>query len=129
MGGMEDWIPFEDGDYTVVEAFLLSPDGSAAAMERAVLSISTGKQGKRHMSGGGLIQNSRLVELLDISDELDLLLDLGFEYKYLIKKPDLKGGKVFSRDVKSMLQFTPNGPWRQVPTDEFEKILSKLRLI
>jgi hypothetical protein len=70
-----------------------------------------------------------LVELLDISDDVDLILDLGAEYKYLMKKPDLKAGKVFSPDVRSMLQITPGAPWQPLSMTEFERMTSKLKLL
>jgi hypothetical protein len=60
---------------------------------------------------------------------LDLLLDFGDDYKYLLKVPHLQSGKVFSPDVKSVLQFTPRAPWRQVPQDEFDSLLSRLRIL
>ena len=70
-----------------------------------------------------------MVELLDDSDDLDLLLDFGDEYKYLLKVPNLQSGKVFSPDVKSVLQFTPQTPWQQLLPDEFNNLLSRLRIL
>jgi hypothetical protein len=69
-----------------------------------------------------------MVELLDDSDNLDLLLDFGEEFKYRLKEPILQGGKVFAPDVKSVLQFTPQNPWQQIPPAEFENLLSRLQI-
>jgi hypothetical protein len=70
-----------------------------------------------------------MVELYDDSDDLDLLLDFGDEFKYLLKVPNLQSGKVFSPDVKSMLQFTPQTPWLQLPLDEYDRLLLRLQIL
>jgi hypothetical protein len=70
-----------------------------------------------------------LVKLLDEHDEIDLVLDLGAEFKYRLKDPILKGGKVFSPDVKSTLQFLPKEPWTQIQEGEFEAIHSRLNFL
>jgi hypothetical protein len=70
-----------------------------------------------------------MVELLEDSDDLDLLLDFGEEFKFLLKVPNLQVGKVFSPDVKSALKFTPQIPWHQIQQTEFEGILSRLHIL
>ena len=126
---MDEWIPFEEGEYIVEKAYLVADDDTATTVENAVIRIYYGRSGKKYLSGNGLVKNLLLVELLDISDDVDLILDLGAEYKYLMKKPDLKAGKVFSPDVRSMLQVTPNVPWQPLTITEFERMTYKLRLL
>ena len=70
-----------------------------------------------------------MVELLEESDDLDLLLDFGEEFKYLLSKPRLQAGKVFAPDVISALQFTPQSPWQTLSIAEFEDFFSQLRII
>jgi hypothetical protein len=70
-----------------------------------------------------------MIELLEDSDDLDMLLDFGDEYKYWLKVPKLQSGKVFSPGVKSVLQFIPNTPWKQLPPDEYTKMVSGLRML
>ena len=60
---------------------------------------------------------------------MDLVLNLGEEFKYILKKPVLKGGKVFAPDVKSMLQFFPSKAWEKIPQAEFENLLSQLKFL
>ena len=126
---MDEWIPFKEGDYIVEQAFLLAPDESAVLLEDAVIRVFQDRQGQRQMNGSCRIRNVLLVELLDEYDEIDLVLDLGAEFKYLLKDPILKGGKVFSPDVKSMLQFLPKEPWTQIQEDEFESLYSRLQFL
>ncbi len=126
---MDEWIPFKEGDYIVEQAFLLAPDESAVLLEDAVIRVFQDRQGQRQMNGSCRVINLLLVSLLDDHNEIDLVLDLGAEFKYLLKDPILKGGKVFSPDVKSMLQFLPKEPWEQIQEDEFESLYSRLQFL
>ena len=126
---MENWIPFAEGEYLVDQALLVAENQNAVAVEDAIIEVYSGPQGRRYLKGRGRIRNILMIELLEDGDDLDLLLDFGDDYKYLLKVPHLQSGKVFSPDVKSVLQFTPQTPWRQVPQDEFDILLSRLRIL
>ena len=126
---MDEWIPFKEGDYIVEQAFLLAPDESAVLLEDAVIRVFQDRRGQRQMNGSCRVINVLLVSLLDDHNEIDLVLDLGAEFKYLLKDPVLKGGKVFSPDVKSTLQFLPKEPWEQIQEDEFESLYSRLQFL
>ncbi len=126
---MTEWIPFKEGDYIVEQAFFLAPDDSAVLLDDAVIRVFQDRGGQRHMSGSCRVINALLVKLLDDHNEIDLVLDLGAEFKYQLKDPILKGGKVFSPDVKSTLQFLPKEPWTQIQEDEFESLYSRLNFL
>jgi hypothetical protein len=126
---MDEWIPFKEGDYIVEEGFLLAPDESAVLLEDAVIRVYQDKRGQRQMNGSCRVINALLVKLLDDHNEIDLVLDLGAEFKYLLKDPILKGGKVFSPDVKSTLQFLPKEPWTQIEEGDYEALYSRLNFL
>lgn len=126
---MANWIPFAEGEYLVEKAFIVAPDLTAVAVEGAVIEVYLDKQSQRQLKGRGRIRNILLVELLEDNDDLDLVLDLGDEFKYRITKPDLQAGKVFSPDVKSSLQFTPTAPWEQILAADFAKLVSRLKVL
>ena len=126
---MTNWIPFVEGEYLVEQAFLSASDGSATALENTIIEVYLGRQGNRHLKGHGRIRNLHMVELLEDSDDLDIILDFGDEFKYLLKQPELQSGKVFSPEAKSTLWFTPNSPWQQIPPAEFEALVSRLKLL
>ena len=126
---MSEWIPFKEGDYIVERAFLLAPDHSAVLLDDAVIRVFQDRRGQRQMNGSCRVINVLLVKLLDDHNEIDLVLDLGAEFKYLVKDPMLKGGKVFSPDVKSTLQFLPKEPWEQIQEDKFESLYSRLNVL
>ena len=126
---MNNWIPFSDGEYLVNVALLVAGEDCAVTVEDVIVEVYSDKRGQRYLRGRGRIRNILMVELLEDSDELDLLLDFGEEFKFLLKVPILKVGKVFSPDVKSTLQFIPKIPWHQIQQAEFEDILSRLRIL
>ncbi|MGD9032272.1 MAG: hypothetical protein PVJ69_03285 [Desulfobacteraceae bacterium] len=126
---MDEWIPFKEGDYIVEQAFLLAPDESAVLLEDAVIRVFEDRRGHRQMHGSCRAINALLIKLLDDHNEIDLVLDLGAEFKYLLKDPILRGGKVFSPDVKSTLQFLPKEPWEQIQKDKFEALYSRLNFL
>ena len=78
---MNEWIPFKEGDYIVEQAFLLAPDESAVILEDAVIRVYQDKRGQRQMNGSCRVINALLVRLLDDHNEIDLVLDLGAEFK------------------------------------------------
>ena len=125
----QDWIPFEEGVYLIEQAFLFTPDHQAVLLEEARLEIYTGSAGRRLMRGFAKVKNLLIVELLEESDRIDLLLDLGGDYKYLLENPVLKAGKVFAPGVISTVQFVPERPWRQIGADDFERMRMRMILL
>jgi hypothetical protein len=126
---MDNWIPLGEGEYLVEQALLVAADNRAAAVDDVVVEVYTDQSGQRYLKGRGRVRNILMVELLEDSDELDLLLDFGDEFKFLLKEPILQAGKVFSPDARSVLQFYPQTPWQQIPPSEFDGLMSRLRLL
>ncbi|MFH1481294.1 MAG: hypothetical protein ABIG67_08495 [Pseudomonadota bacterium] len=126
---MDEWVPFQEGEYVVERAFLLAHDESAVLLEDAVISVFLNPREQRQLNGSGRVRNLLLVKMLDDWDEIDLLLDLGGEFKYLLRDPILKGGKVFSANVRSVLHFAPRSPWTQIRQEEFKALLSRLKFL
>jgi hypothetical protein len=126
---MANWIPFVEGQYAVEQALVIAPDNRALVVEDAVLEIYAGSGDQRYMKGSGRVQNILLVELLENTDDLDLILDLGDEFKYRLRKPWLQSGKLFSAGTRSSLQFRPSTPWEQIPQADFKQLISGLEII
>ena len=126
---MNNWIPFAEGEYLVEQAVLVAGEHSAVSVEDVIVEVYSDQRGQRYLRGRGLVRNILMVELLEDSDDLDLLLDFGEEFKFLLKEPNLQVGKVFSPDVKSALQFTPQIPWRQIQQTEFGDLMSRLQIL
>ena len=126
---MSDPIPFEDATYLVERAFVLAADKTAAVLEQAIVTIFTGKGGKKRISGSGRIHNILLVQLLEDHDDLDMMLDLGGEFKYYLTSPDIGAGKVFAPDTQSSIQFSPTSPWQKMPEAEFDQLIHQLKIL
>jgi len=125
---MDNWIPFGEGEYLLEQALLVAANDSAVAVDDVVVEVYADQRGRRHFKGRGRVRNILMVELLEDSDDLDLLLDFGDEFKFLLKEPIIQAGKVFAPDARSVLQFYPQTPWQQIPPDEFDDLMSRLRL-
>jgi hypothetical protein len=126
---MSNWIPFLEGEYAVEQAFIVAPDDRAMAVEDAGIEVFQGSGGQRQLKGSGRIRNIHLVELLEDTDDLDLILDLGDEFKYRLKTPALQSGKFFAPDAKSTLHFRPAAPWEQIPQADFKSLISRFKVI
>ena len=126
---MNNWIPFTEGEYLVEQALLVSGEDRAVSVEDVIVEVYSDQRGQRYLRGRGRVRNILMVELLEDSDDLDLLLDFGEEFKFLLKVPNLQVGKVFSPDVKSALKFTPQIPWHQIQQTKFEGILTRLHIL
>lgn len=123
---MAEWIPFAEGRYRVEQAVLLGAGGGGVELEDAVIEVA-GPAGRRRLRGWGRVPNERLVRLLDESDELDLVLDLGGEFKYRMRAPRIQGGKVFAPGVKSFIQITPEAPWEELSEADFTALTTRFR--
>ena len=126
---MHDWITIGEGKYMAQEAYLLSQTNKAVALENAYIEVYTGAGAKRLMRGRSFVRNILVVLLLEDSDDLDILLDLGPSHKYHLVKPEIKGGKVFSPDVKSRLQFVPSAPWQPLSEGDYRSFVDRLEIV
>ncbi|MGA8282098.1 MAG: hypothetical protein WB853_14470, partial [Desulfobacterales bacterium] len=81
------------------------------------------------LKGGSLVQNLLMVELMEESDELDILLNAGEDFGFLMQSPEIQSGKVFSPSVRSSLKFMPTKPWQPLTPEEFRQLKSALKLI
>jgi hypothetical protein len=126
---MDNWIPFGEGEYLVEQALLVAATDTAVAVDDVVVEIYEDQRGHRYLKGRARIRNILMIELLEDSDDLDLLLDFGGEFKFMLKEPMLQAGKVFTPDARSAIQFIPQTPWQQVPQDDFVDLMSRLRVL
>ena len=113
----------------VQRAFLVSAAGTAVALENPSVHITTGRAGRKHLQGTCMVRNMLVVDLLEDTDTLDILLDLGDEFTFLLEMPDIQAGKVFSPGVKSTLRFSPVSPWKQLSREVFNDRLEQLSII
>ena len=126
---MTDWIPFPEGEYGVEKAFLLGDDFRAVLLNDPFIEIYKDKKGYKHLKGMGQVETFRVVELLEDTDHPDLVLDLGAGYRYVLKKPNFKAGKVFAPSVSSSIQFYPDTQWEPISDADYTALYAKIILI
>jgi hypothetical protein len=126
---MDDWITLGEGKYLAQTAYLVSQADKAIELENAFIEIYKGAGGKRYLRGRSNVRNMLVVMLLEDSDDLDIIIDLGPSHKYLFEKPEVKAGKVFSPDVKSRLQFVPSVPWQPLTEEAYRQRIDGLEII
>jgi hypothetical protein len=126
---MENWIPFEKGKYLAEAAFLVAENGDAVPLEKVIVEVYQDPRGVRRMKGSGFAQNVLVVALLEEGDAIDVVLDMGGPHKLRLPEPDIRGGKMFTPDVRAIFQFTPNEAGRFLSGDEFEALCSGLHLL
>ena len=126
---MEQWVPFAEGEYLVEEAFLAAPDNTALNLEKAVVEVFQDASGQRRLRGVARVRPYYMVQLMGENDAIDLILDLGGEFKYRLPRPTLRSGKVFSPDVKAVLQFSPTVPWAPLSQKTYGEMKRKLAFI
>lgn len=125
-----DWIPFPDGRYRVMRAFLSdAAETQAVAIEEMLLEAYTDRLGQRRIKGYGSVFNHLLVELLEEGEDINLWIDLGGEFKFHLKAPDIKAGKLFMPQVKSTFQFYPSQPWDELAAATFEAAVADFKLL
>jgi hypothetical protein len=126
---MAHWINIEEGTYRVEAAFLMTPAYTAVPLEDAIIEVYLDSRRERRLRGRAMVINVHLVELLEDHDDIDLLLDLGDDFKFLAKIPTISAGKAFSPDVKALLHFVAQGPLEKLSGPEYQEILSRLDLV
>lgn len=126
---MNQWVPFEEGEYIVIRAFLISPDHRAIAVEKAFIEVWKDRLGQRQVRGNGMIRPFLMVEMHEDYENPDMIIDLGGEFKYRMKQPVLNAGKVFSPEVSSALQFHPSVPWEQISEEDYQHLSHRLHFL
>ncbi len=126
---MEQWVPFAEGEYLVESAFLATPDNTALDLEKGVIEVFQDAGGRRQLRGSARVRPYLMVELMEENDAVDLILDLGDEFKYRLPRPTLRSGKVFSRDVKAVVQFFPTRPWEPIARETYAEMRGQLSFL
>ena len=126
---MAHWINIEEGSYVVDAALLFTPENTAVAVEDAVMEVYVDGNLDRRVRGSGMAISALIVELLEDSDDMHLLLDLDKDFKYILEIPVIRAGKALAPDVKSLLHYTAQGPLKRLSNDDYEALRSRLLVI
>lgn len=126
---MAHWISIEEGSYLVEAGFLFTAGYSAVRLDEGLIEVYLDGSEERRLRGEGRATNVLIVELLEDYDDIDLLIDLGSGFHYLLKTPKIMAGKIFSPDVKSVIRFIATGPAQRLDGTEYAKLRDRLTLL
>jgi hypothetical protein len=124
---MAHFTMIEEGTYPIEAAFLYTADHSAVALEDGVIEVYRNGDDERRLRGSGRAFNRLLIELLEDHDDMNLLLDLGDSFRYVLESPFIRAGR--SLDAKGLIHFAAENPLRKLDGESFEEIRSRLRLL
>ena len=126
---MANWINIKEGKYLALRVLLVAADGSAVELADSVINVYKDRMGVRRLQGQGFVNSLAVIQLLEDHDDLDVLLDLGEGLKYRLAAPTLSGGKIFARDVKSSMVFSPSQPWIALSEADYTAVVRDLTLV
>ncbi len=126
---MSHWIFIEEGAYPLDAAYLVTAGRTGVCVEDAILEVYLNGNGERRVRGSGMTINALIVELLEDHDELDMLVDLGEQFKYRMHIPSVTAGKLFEPGVKSLMHFAATGALEKLDPEEYRRITSGLTLL
>ena len=121
---MSSWIPYDEGEYGVEEAFLHVSSGRSLRVSEVVVEIYNDGRGK-HLRGYGQVVNALLVDLLDWGEDVDLVLAFAPGHCYRLPSPVIRAGKVFTPGVRSAFHFQPRAPWTPLDDQEFGRLVER----
>ncbi len=102
-------VPLPLGLLRVERARLVSADNRHLDMNQVTVEVYEDTRGKRLLRGKGLVNNIKMVNILEESDGFDIVLDFGDDIFFMLPRPLIQVGKVFDRNVSSTLHFSIGG--------------------
>lgn len=124
---MAHYTMIEEGSYPIEAAFLYTADHSAVALEDGIIEVYRNGDNERRLRGSGRAFNRLIVGLLEDHDDMNLLLDLGDSFRYVLESPFIRAGR--SLDVKGLIHFAAENPLRKLDGASFETLRSQLHLL
>jgi hypothetical protein len=124
---MAHFTMIEEGTYPIEAAFLYSADHSAVSLEDGIIEVYLNGDNERRLRGSGRAFNRLIVALLEDHDDMNLLLDLGASFRYVLEAPFIRAGR--SLDAKGLIWFTAEAPLRKLDGESFQELRSRLHVL
>jgi hypothetical protein len=124
---MAHYTMIEEGTYPIEAAFFYTADHSAVSLEDGSIEVYLNGDNERRLRGSGRAFNRLIVELLEDHDDMNLLLDLGDSFRYVLESPFIRAGR--SLDAKGLIWFAAENPLQKLDGESFEELRSRLRML
>lgn len=124
---MAHFTMIEEGSYPIESAFLYTADNNAVSLEEGMIEVYLNGDNERRLRGSGRAYNRLIVDLLEDHDDMNLLLDLGESFRYVLDAPLVRAGR--SLDAMGLIHFAAESPVRKLDAKDFESIRSHLHVM
>ena len=99
-------IDLPEGLYEVDQAYLVDGSSNRLSLRNVTFEIWLDKKGQKQLRGRGLINNFHFCQMLEDSEDVDLVLRFFDDYFLWLKEPVIQAGKVFEPTTESSCIFS-----------------------
>lgn len=112
-------IDLPEGLYEVDQAYLVDANRNRLSLRNVTFEIWLDKKKQKQLRGRGLINNFNFSEMLEDSEDVDLVLRFFDDYFLWLKEPVIQVGKVFEPTTESSCIFTIGESISPVSQEQF----------
>ena len=112
-------IDLPEGLYEVDQAYLVDDSSNRLSLRNVTFEIWLDKKGEKQLRGRGLINNFRFSQMLEDSEDVDLVLRFFDDYFLWLKEPMIQVGKVFEPATESSCIFSVGETISPVSQEQF----------
>ncbi|MEE9121349.1 MAG: hypothetical protein V3U56_08685 [Syntrophobacteria bacterium] len=112
-------IDLPEGLYEVDQAYLVDAGRNRLSLRNVTFEIWLDKKGRKQLRGRGLINIFNFSEMLEDSEDVDLVLRFFDDYFLWLKEPAIQAGKVFEPTTESSCIFTVGESISPVSQEQF----------
>lgn len=112
-------IDLPEGLYEVDQAYLVDGSSNRLSLRNVTFEIWLDKKGQKQLRGRGLINNFHFSQMLEDSEDVDLVLRFFDDYFLWLKEPVIQAGKVFEPATESSCIFSVGESVSPVSQEQF----------
>ena len=112
-------IDLPEGLYEVDQAYLVDGSSNRLSLRNVTFEIWLDKKGQKQLRGRGLINNFHFSQMLEDSEDVDLVLRFFDDYFLWLKEPVIQAGKVFEPTTESSCIFSVGESVSSVSQEQF----------
>ncbi len=112
-------IDLPEGLYEVDQAYLVDANRNRLSLRNVTFEIWLDKKKQKQLRGRGLINNFNFSEMLEDSEDVDLVLRFFDDYFLWLKEPVIQVGKVFEPTTESSCIFAVGETIYPVSQEQF----------
>jgi len=112
-------IDLPEGLYEVDQAYLVDANRNRLSLRNVTFEIWLDKKKQKQLRGRGLINNFNFSEMLEDSENVDLVLRFFDDYFLWLKEPVIQVGKVFEPTTESSCIFAVGETISPVSQEQF----------